>query len=424
MDGTTATTGSQAAYGSYLDNLISQAGLFGGKIEDHFTQDEMQQGPLPAKTAKGGQLASTHRARLTNNGNADASAYGVSPLFMSPASPALQPSEVFSGTATATPKPGAMPVTTKSTSTFPDAFQHESACMQAQEFPSSCAAATAPTSASPLDLLNAGALGASISSASASSISSLHSGGEASQDFPTSTVDNMFDFDFSAYDSMLSLVDHADSSASLFSNTHLPVTKADLDLFDDDQHDRQNQNQDQDHRQQQQQQQDGNSKLTSWTVQRSASSSASSDSSDSMSSPQSSDEKSRSTSNAAAKRATPSPRKARTRTRRRRQGRRRNDAGKNVAKSMCTMRGRSAINKRCVLDNGDIDHEKLERTRQIARRSYWRRRNAEMREQEQIKGRLDLLDKTKDALLSQKADLVSEREYLLHQLKAHVQTRF
>ncbi|EGD76601.1 hypothetical protein PTSG_12624 [Salpingoeca rosetta] len=82
-----------------------------------------------------------------------------------------------------------------------------------------------------------------------------------------------------------------------------------------------------------------------------------------------------------------------------------------------TMRGRSAINKRCVLENGEIDHEKLERTREIARRSYWRRRNQELTSRHSVDQRLTLLNKTKDLLVQKRQRLLKERQALLDHVR-------
>ncbi|EGD76599.1 hypothetical protein PTSG_07716 [Salpingoeca rosetta] len=87
-----------------------------------------------------------------------------------------------------------------------------------------------------------------------------------------------------------------------------------------------------------------------------------------------------------------------------------------------TMRGRSAINKRCVLENGEIDHEKLERTREIARRSYWRRRNRELTGRRTVRQRLTLLNKTKDLLVQKRQRLLKERQALLDHVRQHLHT--
>eukprot|EP01147_Barroeca_monosierra_P011260 gene11260-3306_t len=83
-------------------------------------------------------------------------------------------------------------------------------------------------------------------------------------------------------------------------------------------------------------------------------------------------------------------------------------------------KARSAINKRCVANDGRVDHSKLERTRQIARRSYWRRRNAELQEQEVLRKRLNSLTNKTKALSEQKRALQEERAHLVQELNTQI----
>ncbi|EGD76538.1 hypothetical protein PTSG_07653 [Salpingoeca rosetta] len=86
------------------------------------------------------------------------------------------------------------------------------------------------------------------------------------------------------------------------------------------------------------------------------------------------------------------------------------------------MRGRSAINKRCVLENGEIDHEKLGRTREIARRSYWRRRKRELKSRQGVRQRLTLLNKSKEVLVQKRQQLLNERQALLDHVRQNLPT--
>ncbi|EGD76543.1 hypothetical protein PTSG_07658 [Salpingoeca rosetta] len=104
----------------------------------------------------------------------------------------------------------------------------------------------------------------------------------------------------------------------------------------------------------------------------------------------------------------------------RRRGNNSSVRAKGTASTM--MRGRSAINKRCVLENGEIDHEKLERTREIARRSYWRRRNQELTGRRTVRQRLTLLNKTKDLLVQKRQRLLKERQALLDHVRQYLHT--
>ena len=84
----------------------------------------------------------------------------------------------------------------------------------------------------------------------------------------------------------------------------------------------------------------------------------------------------------------------------------------NVASLLSTKRGRSAINRRCVRDNGCVDVEKLARTREIARKSYWRRRQSDLKTKEKLQQRLARLTAETAVLETERTSLLRLRNDL------------